>query len=370
MFLCLSFLLLSTSTVSLKVFHFDGARSAAPGSPLTSATLTNGQEEGLLDRFVVCFSLKMTKIDELSPFIVYGENKEPWLALSFWDGDQGPMMWAEMQGSWVSFHILEKPWTHVWKHVCADVDTVSGNITVSLMGREAITRSDNTFKSNRPRHLAGNVVIGIDKGKSWENLPLQFFGSVTNINICSANKNKTVEQLSRDACGDGNILAWTNVTFEIEGTGVSIVEIDIESAKATRQVLLPLKADWHEGARYCRHLGHGEMAGIANQAELNKTTEIIKGLMKSCRFLWIPVSDNSGEGEYRNTYNGNLETYLPWAPFEPDGETAEYYVSLNVDELKYYDRPFKRSLCVSCAMAFTTLFRLRGRCKDSSMGKL
>ena len=99
----LPFLLLSARTASIKVFNFGGARSSAPDSPLSSATLTNVQEEGLLDRFVVCFSLKMTKIDELSPFILYGENRETWLALSFWDEETGPMLWAEMQGPGLVF---------------------------------------------------------------------------------------------------------------------------------------------------------------------------------------------------------------------------------------------------------------------------
>ena len=362
------FLLLTTRTVSLKVFNFDNAHSTIPGLPLSSATITNGQS--FPDNFVVCFSIKMTKLDGLSPFILYGENRESWLAFSFWDGDTGPMLWAQVQGSWVKFHTLEKPWTHVWKHICADVDPVRGNITVSLMGREAIIRCGNTLKSNKPRHVAGNVVIGLDRGKSWDNLPLQFSGSVTNINIYSASKNHTIEQLSMNASKNGNILAWTDITFVLEGLDVTIDDIDIETANTARQVLLPVKTDWHEGARYCRYLGRGQIAGIENQEELNKTAELVKELMKSCKLVWLPVSDEFIEGDYRNTNNGNIETYLPWGPFKPDGGTAYNYVALHLDKLKYYDQPAKRRLCVSCAMAVTALFRLRGQCQDSYMGKL
>ena len=31
---------------------------------------------------------------------------------------------------------------------------------------------------------------------------------------------------------------------------------------------------------------------------------------------------------------------MPWGPFEPDGGTAQNYVALNLDELKYYDIAF------------------------------
>ena len=366
----LPFLLLSTITVSIKVFNFNDARSAARGSLLSSATLTNGQEEELPDRFVVCFSIKMTKNYELSPFILYGENGESWLAFSFWGGESGPLLWAEVQGFWVSFSlVLEKPWTQAWKHICADVDTSSGNITVSLMGKNAITRSDNTLKSNKPRYLTGKVVIGITKRKSFKKLPLQFFGSVTDINMYSASKNHTVKQLSMGAHKNGDILAWTDMTFDLEGTDFSIDEIEIEKPNGACQFLLPVKAGWHEAAGYCRNLGNGQMAGIASKEELNKTAELVYNLIDSCEFVWMPVTDESLEGKYRNTFNGNLETYLPWGPFQPNGQHSENYVAIKMDDLKYHYHNVKDSYCVSCAMKTTTLFRLRGRCKGSYMGK-
>ena len=143
--------LLSPCAASVRVFDFGGARSAPPGSPLSSATLINGQEERLTDRFVVCFSTKLTKLDEKSPFVLYGENNAPWLAFSFWS--EGTGLWAELQGKWLNFHILEKPWTHVWIHICADVDTVSGNISVFVEGRKPTTKNSERLKTNRPEYL-------------------------------------------------------------------------------------------------------------------------------------------------------------------------------------------------------------------------
>ena len=178
-----------------------------------------------------------------------------------------------------------------------------------------------------------------------------------------------VEKLSIGTGINGDILAWTNAVFEIRGKGVSVGEAEIEKHNESHMVVLPVKVDWHEGNRYCKHLGKGEMAEISNKEELKATGKKVKAIMKSCMFLWIPLSDASVEGEFRNTNSGDLETYLPWGMYEPDGETAENYVAMEVDELTFTDHSVKHSLCVSCAIKTTTLFRLRGICKDSYMGK-
>ena len=83
-------LLLSTCVASVRVFDFDASRSAVAGSPLSTATLTNGQEEALPERFILCFSTKLSKLDEKSPFVLNGKNNKPWLAFRFF----GIILWA------------------------------------------------------------------------------------------------------------------------------------------------------------------------------------------------------------------------------------------------------------------------------------
>ena len=201
-----------------------------------------------------------------------------WLAFSFYDGDIGPILWADMQDKWVRFGVLMKPWTHVWKHICADVDTVSGNISVSMMGQKALTQHSDTLKTNKPKHLTEKIVIGIDNSKSWEGLPIQFIGSVSNINIHSWNNSSMVEKLSVGTSVNGNILDWTNALFEIKGTGVSVEDNQIENHNQIHRVVLSLKVDWHEGNRYCKLLGKGKMAEISNKEELKASGKKIKAL--------------------------------------------------------------------------------------------
>ena len=112
------------------------------------------------------------------------------------------------------------------------------------------------------------------------------------------------------------------------------------------------------------------MAEISNEKELNSTAELVKRLFTSCSLLWVPVSDEALEGEFRNTNSGNMETYLPWAFGQPNGKGVQNHVAFDLDNMNYDDRaatPLK--VCVACMMTITTLFRLRGLCKNSYMGK-
>ena len=358
-------LLLSTCVASVRVFDFDATRSAVAGSPLSSATLTNGQEEALPERFILCFSTKLSKLDEKSPFVLNGKNNKPWLAFRFF----GIILWAETQGGFVEYHVLEKPWTHVWKHICADVDTVSGNVSVSLTGREEITKHNEGIKTNKPKYLAGKVVIGICKGKSFGRSTGQFYGSVSNINIHSHKRSVLNHELLKyNPSNNGNILAWKNMVFELKGQGVNIREVDTQNSNQIHQVLLPVKTDWQDGNQFCKYLGKGRMTEISNKDELNTTRELVKGLIESCAFLWIPVTDECVEGEYRSINSGNTVTYLPWAPTNPSGTSSANYVALNLEDMGYYDLS-SRKFCVSCSMTTTTVFRLRGLCQDSYVGK-
>ena len=359
-------MLLSSSYVSVRVFDFDASRSAAVGSPLSSATLTNDHKQSLPQRNILCFSTKLSELDEKSRLVVNGEDNKPWLAFRFF----GIILWTETQGGFVEYDILEKPWTHAWKNICADVDAVSGNVSVSLTGREAITKHNEGIKTNKPRGLAGKIIIGICKGKSFGRSTGQFYGSVSNINIHNHKMNVLNSEVSKYHPGNiGGILAWTNMVFELKGNGVSIREAETQYPNRSRQVLLPVKTDWHEGNQFCKHLGKGKMTEFSNKDELNTTVELVKGLTESCTFLWTPVTDESVEGEYRSINSGDKVSFLPWALTNPTGASSANYVALNFEDMSFYDLS-SRKFCVSCTMTTTRLFRLRGLCQDSYMGKV
>ena len=113
------------------------------------------------------------------------------------------------------------------------------------------------------------------------------------------------------------------------------------------------------------------MTEISNKDELRPIGELVKGLIESMAFLWIPVTDESLEREYyRSTNNGNTVTYLPWAPINPSGTSSANYVVLNLEDMTFYYLS-SRKFCVSYTITTTkTIFRLRGLCQDSYIGKL
>jgi hypothetical protein len=135
---------------ALRVLDFESTRNSPPGADLTSAVLSSSQGGRLPDRFILCSSTKQGKIDSKSPYLLYGEDDKPWLAFSFWLHDNGLHLWADIQQGlkWLELHSVdEKPWTHVWMHICADVDTTTGTISVSLNGRPALNATS--------KHLQG-----------------------------------------------------------------------------------------------------------------------------------------------------------------------------------------------------------------------
>ena len=365
-------LLLSRVTSSVLVVDFSSASSVAPGSPLSSAILTNGHWSRLPQRFVLCFSTRLSKIDGKSPFVLYGENNKPWLAFSLWS--QGPevALWAEVQASWTEFHTEAEtggPWTHAWLKVCADVDTGDGKMLVSFNGRPALSRNVEKLKTNKTQDLTGKLVLGLDNA-SWVNPSTpQFIGSVSEINIFSINKTISLTKLSNITHSQGDILSWKDIRFVLNGNGVSLEEVDIGNANDIHQIVLPFTSEWPEGEDYCRRLGHGRMTGIEDYQELVYTARLLKEQRESCLFLWLPVIMDSEEGGFMNIYSGSLELYLPWGPQQPDGESSQNAVALDLGDLAYYDYPAANSLCISCTVNTNTLFMFRGLCKNSYMGK-
>ena len=155
-------IILNLNTVSsVRVLDFSSAIYAAPYTPFSSAVLTNMTEDNLPHHFILCFSIKQNKIDGKIPFAIYGEDKKPWLAFSFWKSSSGVFLWADVRtGNFTKLHNIEKPWTHVWIHLCAEVDTITGNIIVSLNGGTPIRGREENLMTNKPCSLKDKIIIG------------------------------------------------------------------------------------------------------------------------------------------------------------------------------------------------------------------
>ena len=245
------------------------------------------------------------------------------------------------------------------------MDTVSGDLTVSLDGQSPITVNLQKMKNKKPNYLKGKLVIGLANTSSPEIGNSQFFGLVTNLNIF--HPNKTLLTLSRL---NGDFMSWSSINLRTNGAGIVVSNYLLpESSLEKYDLVLPVLTTWSEAQHYCKTLGNGNMTEISDKEELTKVTEKVMGAVDSCTDLILPVSDATEEGVYRNIDHGGLVAFLPWAEAEPNGGESMNAVVLRMVSGDYWDVFLYHQGCVSCSLKTTTTFTLRGLCKDSLMGQ-
>jgi hypothetical protein len=312
--------------MSIRVYDFSFARHAAPGSPLSAGLL--GKSVALPARFIICSSAVQAKIDGKSPWSLYSDDGLPWLTLSFWNLETGPALWADIrQGTWKLLHQIERPQTHVWRHVCADIDSVAGNMTVSVDGRPAMTVSTKDLKKP-PRNLQGKLKIGLTDSRAVDGGVRQFFGSVTNVNVFRQDGSKHVDTMSDHLCSQtGDLLAWPDWEMEWEGGEARAREAEEDTVcgprPSTYRVMLPAETSWSQAVHSCSSLGTGQLSGVASPAVHRRQMAWALENMATCTRLWLPLSDRQEEGVFRNTYTGRIETSLPWRRGSPMGRRCK-----------------------------------------------
>ena len=364
----LIFYVVLVSVKSVRVIDFEEAQYASPGSPATLVVLTKTPSQELPSRFIICFSTKQSKTDNKAPFILHGEDGTPWLAISF--GHSG--LWLDIQkGTWRKAFPVQKPSTHVWMHICADVDTLSGNISVSLNGQLSAVLNSIKLKSNKPKLLKDKIEIGLTNASLSKLSNNQFFGRVANINIFYPHNKPSIVTMSSKACTGGDFMDWSTLDFLKKGGNIKVYEeIVCDEPRISYDILLPILAKWPEAENYCDTLGHGRMTGIHDSDQLNTTSAWVKETQSSCIQLWLPISDRDVEGVYMNTNTGTGESFLPWTPGQPTGDSTQNYVSLYLQENAYNDHVSWQNYCFSCTLSRAKLFKLRGLCKDSLLGRV
>ena len=358
-----------TCVSSTQVLDFGTSLVSGPGSPLSSAVLTNVPEEQLPERFIICSQIKHTKIDNKSPFVFLGQDKKAWLAFSFWNYEAGVILWLDQGDTWIKLQLVERPWTHVWLHLCADVDTVTGNLSVSLNGGKPVHANSPGLAKNKPNFMQNRLQIGLNQEGSYAMENAQFIGLVSNINLFYHNKKHHLESLSKNPCVDGDYMAWSKIDFDQTGDNVNISEDDdVCCGKDSYDIMLPVMASWREADHQCKCLG--QMSEVANQIEMNRTVQLWNDTELPCTGVWMPINDEDEEGVFRNTNSGHLATYLPWRKDQPNGGKDENFVALIArGNASFFDVSERQLLCVSCKLSTTTRFKLRGLCKGTKLGK-
>ena len=363
---------------SVRVLDFGRAGTEPPGSSLNSALLVGGSSGTVPDRFVLCSSTRQEKLDSKGSYILLGENGLPWLAFSVWKHGAGAQLWMAIQRDyWEKLYFIEKPvMTRFWIHLCADVDTITGNLTVSLNGRPSMTVNSERLKVKKPVTLENHLEIGISRTSGSQGGDQQFFGVVTNVNIFSHGKtfNISLESMSKKPCENvGDVLAWSQAEFDWTGPKRSETWEDREvcwTSAETYHLLLSPEMTWREAKHTCSTLGGGNISEIQDNEQLKKTLAWVKRTERGCKGLWLPITDEAEEGVYRNIYRGDEEQFLPWYEGQPNGGTTESYVSLVLDRSSFNDDSENYETCVSCTLDVDTVFKLRGLCKDSFLGIL
>ena len=364
-------ILLSSCVVSIKIFSFD------PGvdEKLAKVLLEKSREEVLPERFIVCFAMRQNNIDGRSPFLITDKKKQPWLALSIWDVGNQLALWAEIgKKDWKLFHALKVPWKF-WTHICADLDTVTGNISVSIDGRPAMSDTSEKLKEGKAEKLHEVLQIGITDTEPTNGGRRQYQGSLSNLNFHFHHESISIEDLSRNPCEtEGSYLAWSRMAFSKIGEGIVESEGTQEDVCSvfpipeTHKVLLPGLMSWTKADFLCKILGEGKMVEVENEEEIEKTSSWIQEVTDSCPLVWVPISDERSEGIWENT-NTNVESkFLPWSEGQPNGQRTQNHAGIHIASAQIRDFFDEDPHCAYCSLKTRAFLKLRGLCKDSYLG--
>ena len=358
--------------ISMKVFSFNSTDDES--DQFSSAVLVSSPKEALPEKFIACFSMKQDKIDNSSPFLIRDINKQPWIAPSVWNSG-GLAFWFEIgKREWIKFHEFEAPWKF-WSHICAELDTVTGNISVSVNGRETLTRSSQKLRDGTPGKLYQQLEIGVTETSLKYGGKRTFFGEVSNIHFHHVDGKNSPASLSKSPCGKkGSYLAWSEMTFTRSGENVFESEEKDEDVcdvlPHSYDVLLPGKRSWTSVNHLCKVLGSGTMTGVEDDQDLKNLADQVEGVSESCPALWLPLSDEKKEGVWENTNSNSPAKFLPWSDGQPNGLETQNHAIVDMTSFLLGDHHAEDAYCASCTLSSKTSLTLRGVCKDSYLGKL
>ena len=365
-------IVLVTRVASIKVFSFESSKdNDVPSTVL----LKDSPKASLPKRFVVCFAMKHDKIDGRSPFLLKDNVNMPWLALSVWNQGNQLALWAEIgRKDWKMFQSLNVPWKF-WTHICADVDTVTGNIAVSMDGRPTITKSSEKLKTRKPENLDQKLEIGITDSDVTNGGRRQFEGSFSNLNFYLHDESTNLEELSKEPCkSEGNYLSWSEMTFRKNGEGIFESKGNKREVCAVLpdlyKVLLPGEMYWSQANFLCKFSGNGWITDIHNEEDLKRVSSWIRNVSDTCPLIWLPLSDERNEGIWENTNSNRVSKYLRWSEGQPNGLRTQNHAALDVESLHFLDFFDEDNYCAFCTLNTNATLNLRGLCKDSYLGTL
>ena len=288
--LSLCLIVFAGSAISIKVFLFNSTDESAQ---LSTALLASSPRDALPEKFTVCFAMKQDKIDQRSPFLIRDRNKQAWIAPSVWHSG-GLALWFEIgKREWIKFHEIENPWKF-WSHICAEIDTVTSIISVSLDGRPPLTKSSKILRDGIPGKL--QLELGITETSIKYGGIRPFHGKVSNIHFHFVDGQTSLASLSMNPCGKkGSYLAWSEMSFTRRGRSVFQLEEKNDEVCDVLphfyNAILPAEMSWTSANHLCKVLGGGTMTGVEDNQDVEGLADQIEGFAESCPVLWLPLSD-------------------------------------------------------------------------------
>ena len=235
-----------------------------------------------------------------------------------------------------------------WVHTCVNFNRLEGIIDVSVDGSEIETFNvENTTATETFNITVGKVQTGF---KYFGN---SFGGLVTNINIFNSSSDHDLRNMSANPCLyalSGDFLSWEDITWERDGETVEQLrsdEEDICSREKFYNVPLPSKYQWDTAKHACNVLAAGNIPETPDIREMEKLAE----LTGSCKFTWIPYSDETEENSFVNIYSGQPMPALPWREGNPNlGRTGNNVLlfSDKSEPIGLTDAAHYRTACAVC----------------------
>ena len=111
------------------------------------------------------------------------------------------------------------------------------------------------------------------------------------------------------------------------------------------------------------------MTGLEDEEEMKIMVARMQGISKSCRSLWLPISDERAGGIWENTHKNSPAKYLLWNVGQPSRLEGENHVVIERETSAIRDVNIEELHCSSCTLKTNAVLTLRGGCKNSLLGK-
>ena len=343
------------------VFSFHGPTDSSATPSFASLV----SEVDLLDNFILCFSIKQARFDDISFLSIFGKDSNEWMRMEFRSYSMAIKLALRWDGQYHRLGKLQNPRLDYWYHVCLRLDLPKSKIEVAVNG-ESLGSILDTNVTNVPSKL--KMTIGIGYGNE------QFQGSVANILVF---KEGNITDISTLPCKPRphNILSWSPKNWKVEGSSWRLTEEFKEIFCVPRDqynLAIPFRITFNESLNICKEqLNNSIIPFQEDPHAFLKYVAWHKNVTGGiCSSIWTPFSDQKLEGSFLNMNNDAEAKLELWVKGEPNGGRNENFVVIDVPEAALNDVAQSKLSCSSCLVSSSLLLELDGLCKDSLIGNI